>query len=107
MFSHSQGSCTAARYTPGHAVPAADHRGDGRACSSSGASTTTPPFRTGLDRVLNAGSHLVASIRITLRSRTSEAATTVENHWLFEMGGGNFVRVQVYTDTAAGYRTAS
>lgn len=30
---------------------------------------------------------------------------TVENHWLFEMGGDNFVRVQVYA--AAGYRTAS
>jgi hypothetical protein len=31
---------------------------------------------------------------------------TVENLWLFEIDDGNVIRAQVYTDTAAGYRTA-
>jgi phenylpyruvate tautomerase PptA (4-oxalocrotonate tautomerase family) len=64
-------------------------------------------FRTELvDRVLDAGTHLVAPIRITARGKTSEAAMTVENLWLFEVAAGNFVRAQIYADTAAGVKTA-
>jgi phenylpyruvate tautomerase PptA (4-oxalocrotonate tautomerase family) len=63
-------------------------------------------FRTDLDRVLDAGTHLVAPIRITARGKTSEAAMTVENLWLFEIADGNFVRAQIYADTAAGRETA-
>jgi phenylpyruvate tautomerase PptA (4-oxalocrotonate tautomerase family) len=65
-------------------------------------------FRTELDlgRVLDADTHLVAPIRITARGKTSEAAMTVENLWLFEVADGNFVRAQICADTAAGRNTA-
>jgi hypothetical protein len=65
-------------------------------------------FRTELDlgRVLDAGTHLAAPIRVTARGKTSEATMTIENLWLFEIAGGNFVRAQVYADTAAGRSTA-
>jgi phenylpyruvate tautomerase PptA (4-oxalocrotonate tautomerase family) len=59
-----------------------------------------------LDRVLDAGTHLVAPIRITARGKTSEATMTVENLWLFETADGNFVSAQIYADTAAGRNTA-
>ncbi|MGH3170659.1 MAG: tautomerase family protein, partial [Trebonia sp.] len=64
-------------------------------------------FRTELaGRVLDAGTHLVAPIRITAEGKTSEAAMTVENLWLIEVAGGNFVGAQIYADTAAGVKTA-
>jgi phenylpyruvate tautomerase PptA (4-oxalocrotonate tautomerase family) len=64
-------------------------------------------FRTELaDRVLDAGTHLVAPIRITARGKTSEAVMTVENLWLIEVADGNFVSAQIYADTAAGVKTA-
>ena len=65
-------------------------------------------FRTelALDRVLDAGTHLVAPIRITASGKTSEAAMTVENIWLIEVADGNFVGAQIYADTAAGVKTA-
>ncbi|HEY6493717.1 MAG TPA: tautomerase family protein [Trebonia sp.] len=65
-------------------------------------------FRTelALGRVLDAGTHLVAPIRAVARGKTSEATMTVENLWLFEIAGGNFVRAQLYADTAAGRNTA-
>jgi len=55
-----------------------------------------------LDRVLDAGTYLVAPIRVTARRKNSEAIVTVENLWLFEIADGNFVRAQLYADTAAG-----
>jgi phenylpyruvate tautomerase PptA (4-oxalocrotonate tautomerase family) len=60
-------------------------------------------FRTelALDRVLDAGTHLVAPIRVTARPKSSEATITIENLWLFEIADGNFVRAQLYADTAA------
>ncbi|HSZ42791.1 MAG TPA: tautomerase family protein [Trebonia sp.] len=60
-------------------------------------------FRTELelDRVLDAGTHLVAPIRVTARAKSSEATLNVENLWLFEIAGGNFVSAQNYADTAA------
>lgn len=65
-------------------------------------------FRTelSLGRVLDAGTHLVAPIRITARGKTSQATMTVENLWLFEVADGNFVQAQIYADTAAGRNTA-
>ena len=81
MFSHSQGSCTAARYT------------------------RAMPFRQPINRAMVEPARRIDPDHPAYG--TSQAAMTVENHWLFEMGGGNFVRVQVYADTAAGYRAAS
>jgi hypothetical protein len=65
-------------------------------------------FRTelALGRVLDAGTHLVAPIRITARGKTSSATMTVENVWLIEVADGNFVSAQIYADTAAGVTTA-
>ncbi|MGH3250321.1 MAG: tautomerase family protein [Trebonia sp.] len=64
-------------------------------------------FRTDLElgRVLDAGTHLVAPIRIAARGKTSGATMSVENLWLFEIADGNFVRAQIYADTAAGRNT--
>jgi hypothetical protein len=64
-------------------------------------------FRTelALGRVLDAGTHLVAPIRITATAKSSGAAMTVENLWLFEIADGNFVWAQNYADTAAGRNT--
>ena len=60
-------------------------------------------FRTelALGRVLDAGTHLVAPIRVTARPKSSEETITIENLWLFEIADGNFVRAQLYADTAA------
>jgi phenylpyruvate tautomerase PptA (4-oxalocrotonate tautomerase family) len=60
-------------------------------------------FRTelALDRVLDAGTYLVAPIRVTARPKSSAVTVTVENLWLFEIADGNFVRAQLYADTAA------
>jgi phenylpyruvate tautomerase PptA (4-oxalocrotonate tautomerase family) len=65
-------------------------------------------FRTELDlgRVLDAGSYLVAPLRITARGKSSDTTMTVQNLWLFEIADGNFVRAQIYADTAAGRKTA-
>ena len=61
-------------------------------------------FRTelALGRVLDAGAYLVAPLRVTARAKSSGATVTVENLWLFEIDDGNFVRAQLYADTAAG-----
>jgi len=61
-------------------------------------------FRTelALGRVLDAGTHLVAPLRVTARAKSSGATITVENLWLFEIADGNFMRAQLYADTAAG-----
>jgi phenylpyruvate tautomerase PptA (4-oxalocrotonate tautomerase family) len=63
-------------------------------------------FRTelALDRVLDAGTHLVAPIRVTARAKSSEATITIENLWLFEIADGNFVQARLYADTAAARR---
>ena len=63
-------------------------------------------FRTelALGRVLDAGTYLVAPIRVTARAKSSEATITIENLWLFEIADGNFVRAQLYADTAAARR---
>ena len=65
-------------------------------------------FRTELSvgRVLDAGSYLVAPLRVTARAKSSGATITVENLWLFEVADGNFVRAQLYADTAAGRNVA-
>jgi phenylpyruvate tautomerase PptA (4-oxalocrotonate tautomerase family) len=63
-------------------------------------------FHTDLDRVLDAGTHLVAPIRVTAQSKSSGATIDVENLWLFEIADGNFVRAQLYADTAAGRNVA-
>jgi hypothetical protein len=55
-----------------------------------------------LGRVLDAGTHLVAPIRVTATAKSSGATISVENLWLFEIADGNFVRAQLYADTAAG-----
>jgi uncharacterized protein len=57
-------------------------------------------------KIPDAGTHLVAPIRVTARAKSSGAAITVENLWLFEMADGNFVRAQLYADTAAGRNVA-
>jgi phenylpyruvate tautomerase PptA (4-oxalocrotonate tautomerase family) len=59
-----------------------------------------------LGRVLDAGTHLVAPIRVTARAKSSGATLTVENLWLFEIADGTFVRAQLYADTAAGRNVA-
>jgi hypothetical protein len=46
----------------------------------------------------------VAPIRVTARAKSSEATITIENLWLFEIADGNFVRAQLYADTAAARR---
>ena len=86
-------------------------RGPGNSTDSSSASTTHyfwSSFHTelALGRVLDAGTHLVAPIRVTARGKSSEATMSVENLWLFEIADGNFVRAQIYADTAAGRNTA-
>jgi len=43
----------------------------------------------------------VAPIRVTGVAKKSGATVTVENLWLFEIAEGNFVRAQLYADTAA------
>jgi phenylpyruvate tautomerase PptA (4-oxalocrotonate tautomerase family) len=60
-------------------------------------------FRTELSvgRVLDAGTHLVAPLHVTARAKDSEATMEIENLWLFEIVGGNFVRARNYADTAA------
>ena len=55
-----------------------------------------------LGRVLDAGTHLVAPLRVTARAKSSGVTITVENLWLFEIADGNFVRAQLYADTPAG-----
>jgi phenylpyruvate tautomerase PptA (4-oxalocrotonate tautomerase family) len=59
-----------------------------------------------LGRVLDAGTHLVAPIRVTATAKSSGATLTVENLWLFEIADGNFARAQLYADTAAGRKIA-
>jgi phenylpyruvate tautomerase PptA (4-oxalocrotonate tautomerase family) len=65
-------------------------------------------FRTelALGHVLDAGSYLVAPIRVTARAKSSGTTITVENLWLFEVADGSFVRAQLYADTAAGRNVA-
>jgi hypothetical protein len=60
-------------------------------------------FRTelALGRVLDAGTHLVAPIRVTAHAKSSGVTIDVENLWLFEIADGNFVQAQLYADTAA------
>jgi hypothetical protein len=55
-----------------------------------------------LDRVLDAGTHLVAPIRVTARAKSSGATITVENLWLFEIADGTFVRAQLAGRNVAG-----
>jgi Tautomerase enzyme len=65
-------------------------------------------FRTELavGRVLDAGGYLVAPLRVTGQAKSSGATITVENLWPFEIADGNFVRAQLYADTAAGRNVA-
>lgn len=60
-------------------------------------------FVTDIDRVIDAGDHLIAPITITAEGRTGKKMS-IENLWLFELKGGNVVRAQIYADTAAGVK---
>lgn len=60
-----------------------------------------------LGRVLDAGTHLVAPLRVTAVAKSSGATITVENLWLFEIADGRFVRAQLYADTAAAGRNTA
>ncbi|HEX3788285.1 MAG TPA: tautomerase family protein [Pseudonocardiaceae bacterium] len=63
-------------------------------------------FVTDLKRVIDAEDHLIATITITAQGKTSGNSMFVENAWLFEIADGNFVRAQIYADTAVGVNTA-
>ena len=66
---------------------------------TAGAAVLTSWRRGG--RVLDAGTYLVAPLKVTARPKSSDETITVENLWLFEIADGNFVRAQLYADTAA------
>jgi len=59
-------------------------------------------FVTGIEQVIEADDHLIAPITITARGTTPNTSMTIENLWLFEVKHGNFVRAQIYADTAVG-----
>jgi hypothetical protein len=59
-------------------------------------------FVTAIERVIEAEDHLVAPITITARGKKANASMVIENLWLFEIKNGNFVRAQIYADTAVG-----
>lgn len=59
-------------------------------------------FVTNVDHVITAEDHLVVPITINATGKTSGKSMTAENLWLIEISRGNFVRAQIYADTAAG-----
>jgi ketosteroid isomerase-like protein len=60
-------------------------------------------FVTGIDRVIEADDHLVAPITITAHGTRPNTSMNIENLWLFEIEDGNFVRAQIYADTAVAH----
>lgn len=63
-------------------------------------------FVISMDRVLDAGDHLVAPIRIRAKGKSSGREMEVENLWVFRIEDGVIVFAQNYADTAAGRSTA-
>jgi ketosteroid isomerase-like protein len=62
-------------------------------------------FVVSLERVLDAGDHLIAPIRIRAKGKSGREME-VENLWLFRVENGQIVFAQNYADTAAGRSTA-
>jgi ketosteroid isomerase-like protein len=62
-------------------------------------------FTISLERVLDAGDHLIAPIRIRAKGKSGREMD-VENLWLFRVENGQIVFAQNYADTAAGRSTA-
>src|ERR1700678_1918464 len=62
-------------------------------------------FVVSLERVLDAGDHLIAPIRIRAKGKSGREMD-VENLWLFRVENGQIVFAQNYADTAAGRSTA-
>jgi uncharacterized protein len=62
-------------------------------------------FAVSLERVLDAGDHLIAPIRIRAKGKSGREMD-VENLWLFRVENGQIVFAQNYADTAAGHSTA-
>ncbi|MDP9842930.1 tautomerase family protein [Streptosporangium lutulentum] len=63
-------------------------------------------FVTSLRRLIEADDHLIAEISITAKGRTTQQSMDIENAWVFDIAGGNFVSAQIYADTATGMKTA-
>jgi hypothetical protein len=62
-------------------------------------------FTVSLGRVLDAGDHLIAPIRIRAKGKSGREMD-VENLWLFRVENGQIVFAQNYADTAAGRSAA-
>jgi uncharacterized protein len=62
-------------------------------------------FVVSLERVLDAGDHLIAPIRIRAKGKSGREMD-VENLWLFRVENGQIVFAQNYADTAVGCSTA-
>jgi ketosteroid isomerase-like protein len=56
-------------------------------------------FVTDLKRIIEGEDHLIAAITITGRTKSGKSVFA-ENMWLFDIADGNFVRAQLYADTA-------
>ena len=63
-------------------------------------------FVTDLKRIIEGEDHLIAAINITGRVKKSGKSVFAENMWLFDIADGNFVRAQLYADTAAALNAA-
>jgi ketosteroid isomerase-like protein/phenylpyruvate tautomerase PptA (4-oxalocrotonate tautomerase family) len=57
-------------------------------------------FVTDLKRIIEGEDHLIAAITITGRTKKSGKSVFAENMWLFDIADGQFVRAQLYADTA-------
>ncbi|WP_329100965.1 tautomerase family protein [Micromonospora sp. NBC_01699] len=71
-----------------------------------GASDYYESFVTDLTRVIEGEDHLIAAITVTGRGKKSGKSLFAENMWLFDIADGNFVRAQIYPDTAAAVSAA-
>jgi ketosteroid isomerase-like protein len=56
-------------------------------------------FVTDLMRVIEGDDHLIAAITINGKAKSGKSLFA-ENMWLFDIADGNFVRAQIYADTA-------
>jgi ketosteroid isomerase-like protein len=63
-------------------------------------------FVTDLKRIIEGDDHLIAAINITGRVKKSGKSVFAESMWLFDIADGNFVRAQLYADTAAALNAA-
>jgi ketosteroid isomerase-like protein len=65
-----------------------------------GASDYYESFVTDLARIIEGEDHLIAAITINGKAKKSGKSLFAENMWVFDIAGGNFVRAQLYADTA-------